>query len=188
MYFAAASLPPDVEIQRDLTAIHIDEWLREDAFQLKWWILLAMILIALTVWWILTDKSRIIEIWLFTAVAAIIFLGVHEYGEELTLWEYPVDLIPLFPPLSSINLICLPLVYALIYQYFKTWKSFLPAALTASAAICFVIEPLLIKAGFYRMLQWKSYDSYLMYTVITICTRLVVIKIYSIAGKAINKN
>ena len=91
----------------------------------------------------LLDKSRRMEICLYAPLALIIAMGIVEYGEELTLWDYPTDIIPIFPPLTSANLLMLPLSYSLAHQYFHTTGRFVVAVLIITGVICFVIEPLL---------------------------------------------
>jgi hypothetical protein len=84
-------------------------------------------------------------------------LILDEVGEELALWDYPVDIFPLFPPISAINLSCLPFLYSLVYQFFGTWKSFLIASAVMALFSCFIFEPLFALAGMYQLLAWKSY-------------------------------
>jgi hypothetical protein len=179
----ALNVPKDVNIQRQLTNIHVKEWLQGDVFHLRWWLLICMVLLFLLVWWIMLDKSRLLEICLYAALAAIIVLGINEYGEELTLWDYPTDIIAIFPPLSSINLISLPFIYSLIYQHFKTRKSFIWATIIGSAVICFILEPLLSWGGFYQLIHWKYYYSFPIYISFSIFIRMMVIKIYAIKHK-----
>lgn len=188
MLLSVTGVPPDVEIQRQLTSIHIDQWLREDVFHFRWWLLLILLVVSAYVWWKMIDKSRLPEIILYAALATIVVMAIVEYGEELTLWDYPTDIIPIFPPLTSINLISLPLIYSLIYQHFKTMKSFIMATVILTAVICFIIEPILVWGGFYQLLRWNYYFSYPIYASMAILIRTVVIKIYSITEKAKIKN
>jgi hypothetical protein len=180
MFFIFSEIRKDVGIQKRLTSIHIDNWIKEDVFKLRWWLLIAFILISIFIWWYLLDKSRAYEICLYVALAAIFALGVREYGEELTLWDYPTDIIPIFPPLTSINLIILPLMYSLIYQYFSAKKSFLWATLIATAIFCFILEPLFSLGGLYQLIHWKYYFSFPLYALMAIFIRVLVIKINSI--------
>lgn len=124
MLFTVSDIPADVEIQRQLTSLRIDEWLRQDVFHFRWWFLLVLFIVSVLVWWKMVDKTRLHEISLYAALTTIITIGINEYGEELTLWDYPTDIIPIFQPLSSLNLASLPMIYSLVYQYFGTWKSF----------------------------------------------------------------
>jgi Kef-type K+ transport system membrane component KefB len=181
MYFAVSKVPKSVNIQRYLTSIHVEEWLKHDVYHLRWWILLSLIFIALLAWWILVDKSRLPEVCLYIVFSTLIYMGIHEYGEELTLWDYPTDIIPIFPSLSSINLIILPLAYSLVHQYYKTKKSFLRAALIITAVICFIIEPLLALGGLYELLHWKYYYSFFIYVLVSIWSRVIIIKVFKIA-------
>jgi hypothetical protein len=180
MLLTVTDTPADVEIQKQLTSIHIDEWLKEDVFHIRWWILLILLTALIFVWWKMIDKSILPEILLYATLTTIAVMAVVEYGEELTLWDYPTDIIPIFPPLSSINLVSLPLIYSLTYQHFKTWKSFLPASAIITGIICFVLEPLLVWAGFYQLLKWKYYFSYPIYLAAAIGVKAVSDKIMAV--------
>lgn len=177
MFDRISAIPKDVDIQKQLTEMHIKEWVQNDAFRVRWWILIAAIAVIWIIWWIALDKSRFMEISLFVVLSTILFMGVHEYGEELTLWEYPTDIIPVFPPLSSINLACYPMIYSLVYQHFSQKRNFLFADLIVSAVICFIFEPLLSWAKFYYLLHWNYIFNFLIYTIIALFVKIVVVRI-----------
>lgn len=183
MFLTVSEIPKDVEIQKKLTSIHIDEWMKEDVFHLKWWLLIGLILIFLFVWWKAADKSKFRDVCMFAALVTIITMGINEYGEELTLWDYPTDVIPIFPPLSSINLISLPLIYSIAYQYFRTRKSFIWAVLAITAVICLIIEPLIERAGLYQLIKWRHVYSFPIYAAMAIGIREVINKIIHINEK-----
>ncbi|ACV63003.1 hypothetical protein Dtox_2182 [Desulfofarcimen acetoxidans DSM 771] len=179
MFLAISKIPPDVKIQRHLTSIHIDDWLREDLFHLRWWLLLCLLIFSVYVWWKIVDKTRLAEISLYAALTTIVTLGLVEIGEELILWDYPTDIIPIFPPLTSLNLASLPIIFSLIYQYFGTWSSFLLASLGVAAILCFILEPIMVWGGLYQLLKWKHFYGLPVYTIIAICIRLVLIRIFT---------
>lgn len=173
-----------VEIQRQLTFIRVDEWLREDVFRFRWWFLIALFIVSVAVWWKLVDKTRLHEIVLYASLTTLITLGLDEYGEELSQWDYPTDIIPIFPPLTAIDLASLPIIYSLIYQYFRTWKSFLWATAVMATIFCFVFEPVLAWGGFYQLLKWKYYYGYPIYIIMAICIRLLTVKIMTYTEKS----
>ncbi|MDF2572002.1 MAG: hypothetical protein K0R55_3606, partial [Sporomusa sp.] len=102
-----------VELQKLLTYLRINEWLQDDLFHFRWFFLLGVFAFSALVWWKLVDKSRLPEITLHAGLTAIITLVLDEMGEELTLWEYPADIIAIFPPLSAVDLASLPMIYSL---------------------------------------------------------------------------
>lgn len=140
---AASDIPKSVKDQMDLTSDRIDNWLKNDLLRPGWWVLIALVVVCLAVWFVMLDKKRLHETLLFAALLTIICLGINEYGEELILWNYPVSIIPVFPSLISLNLLLLPLACSLAYQYSKTAWRFLWAALIITAVLCFAVEPLL---------------------------------------------
>jgi len=188
MLFTVSGIPADVEIQKQLTSLRIDEWLREDVFHFRWWFLLVLFIVSALVWWKMVDKTRLHEISLNAALTIIMTLALDEFGEELSLWDYPTDIIPIFPPLTAINLASLPIIYSLIYQYFGTWKSFLWATIVMAAVFSFIFEPILAWGGFYQLLKWKYYYGFPIYTALAIFIRLVVIKIFAYTEKSQEKN
>lgn len=179
----ASAMPQSVDLQRQLTTDHIDRWLAEDFLTLRWWLLIVFYVVAAAVWWKLLDKRRLKETILFSALAYIIVLGINEYGQELILWDYPTDLIPFFPPLSSVNLLLLPPLYSLIYQRFPSSKKYFLAALAGTAVICFVLEPLLAWGGFFKLLNWQYWQSLPIYIAMALLVRWMVVITLKITAK-----
>lgn len=188
MSFALTEIPADVEIEKHLTAIRIDEWLQHDVFHTRWWILLGLIILFIFIWWKMAEKTRLYEIALYAVLTMVAVMGIDEIGEEVTLWNYTTDLLPIYEPFTAINLIVLPLMFSLVYQYFRTWKSFIWAVLAASAVFCFIYEPLLVWGGFYQLLKWKYYYSFPLFTALAISIRFIVLKILAIAGQPATKS
>lgn len=180
MQFIIVNIPPEVEVQWQLTVARFDEWIKNSVFSFTWWLLLGLFLICVYTWWKLIDKSRLTEIILYAGLIIITILLLDELGEELILWYYPMDLFPLFPPITAIDLACIPSVYSFIYQCFRTWKSFIIATIIMSAIFCFVFEPIFVWMGLYQMIKWKSYYGFPIYVAMAIIAKVVVSKIYSI--------
>jgi hypothetical protein len=184
---AALETPPkSVEIQRFLTITRTDEWLKNQVFSMHWWTLLALILAVCIIWLKLLDKKRSQEICLYAALSFIFSIALNEYGEEFVLWDYPTEIIPVFPPLSSINLFLLPLVFSLVYQ-FSPPKRFVFTALAASAAICFVAEPLMSLGSLYRLLNWNYAFNFILFFLDAMIVRFLTSKAYKIAAEVHQK-
>ncbi|MDF2985047.1 MAG: hypothetical protein K0R50_557 [Eubacterium sp.] len=177
MLFAALFARSAVKVQEQLSAVRIDQWLHGIVFQWRWWFLLFIFFISAFIWWRTLDKSRLREIVLYVSLIIILTLVLDEIGEEMTLWDYPYDLIPLFPPLSAIDLACLPFIYSLIFQRFRTWKSFVIATIIMSGIFCFILEPLFIRIGIYQMLVWESYYGFPIYIMMAVICKILVKRI-----------
>ncbi|VBB07401.1 Hypothetical protein LUCI_2646 [Lucifera butyrica] len=186
MFFATSGISADIPIQKLITSIRIDEWLQEDLFHFRWWILIGIFTFSAFIWCKNVDKTRLPEITLCAGFTTIATLILDEFGEELTMWDYPTDVLPLFPPLTAIDLASLPIIYSLIYQRFKTWKSFLWASIVMSAIFSFVFEPLLAWGGIYQLLKWKYYYGFPIYVILALFIKWLVTKIYAIAKEAGN--
>ncbi|WP_371381185.1 CBO0543 family protein [Sporomusa aerivorans] len=184
MLLAVTGMPLESEMQKLLTSTHIENWLREDAFQLKWWFLLSLSILAVICWWKLLDKTRLPEITLYAVLTTIIIMGIDEYGAELILWDYPIYLFPIFPAIAAINLALFPMIFSLVYQHFTTWRSYIRASLMSAALLSFIIEPSLSYGNFYQLINWKYYYSFLLYIAVALLIKGLLVKVYALAGKA----
>jgi hypothetical protein len=177
-------IPQSVELQKKLTALHVEEWLQDDVFQVRWWILIVMLIAMLVAWFLLLDKTKKKETCLFLVLAAIIVLGIDEYGDELILWEYPTDVIPIFPPLTSLNLISVPLAFSIAFQRFPDLKGYTVAVLIITAMISFGLEPVLAWGGIYELVNWNPVFSFFNYLLVAFLIRFLAKKVLEIESKA----
>lgn len=174
MHFSFSGFSPAVEDQWRLTVLRFHDWVQDELLSVRWWVLLGLFLLNAYLLWKTADKKRLGETALFTAVVILSIIVLDEIGEELSLWYYPVDIFPLFPPASAIDISCLPIAYALLFKTVKTWKGFLIALILMSAVSCFVLEPLFVWADLYRKLAWKSWYGLPLYFLIGVIAKLVV--------------
>ena len=186
MPISAAGLEQAVQDQWNLSLMRISEW-KNVLFGLNWWVLLALFLINLVLWLKLADKRRLSELALHTALIIIWVIVLDELGEEMTLWYYTADIIPLFPPITAIDITCLPLIYMLIYQYTKRWPSFLIATAVMSVVFCFIFEPIFIWSGIYKLLTWKSWYGLPIYFFIGVASRFIMRRVINTKYEARTK-
>ncbi len=183
MPISAAGLEQAAQDQWNLSLARISEW-KDVLFSLNWCVLLALFLINLLLWLRLADKRRLSELALHTALIIIWVIVLDELGEEMSLWYYTVDIIPLFPPITAIDITCLPLLYMLIYQYAKRWPSFLIVTAVMSVVFCFIFEPIFVRSGIYKMLAWKSWYGLPIYFFIGVASRFIMRRIITAKYKA----
>lgn len=181
MQLIICTISPSVEMQWQLALNRFDEWIKNDVFSFNWWLLLILFIICSYAWWKLTDKSRLNEIVLYTGLITIIIIVLDELGGELTLWYYTTNILPLFPPITAIDFSCMPLLYSLIYQHFRNWKSFTLATIVMATVFCFVFEPIFVWGGIYHMLSWKSFYGFPIYISMALISKFVVSKIYLVS-------
>ena len=158
----------------------IDNWLDTDFNTSAWWFLLVLFIISLAVWWRLVDKSRLLELSFYGFVVMTVSIWLDQVGYELGLWYYPVDLLPVFPPSTTIDYVMIPVIYALVYQYCRSWKSFLIATVLMAGVFSFVLEPLMSKFGMYVVVNWSSYYSFPIYIAIAVVMKAIVGKMKAI--------
>lgn len=171
------------EMVRLLTEARLDKWFAEDFGSWRWCVLLILLIIPWFIWYQYADKKQLHEITLFGTILMITSIILDELGFELSLWDYPVDLIPVFPRLTSVDYTVLPIINMLIYQYFPTWRSFFWANFVKAILFAFIAEPLIIELGFYQMLKWNHLYSFPIYIIMGLPARWIVKKVFQIAER-----
>ncbi|WP_145947246.1 CBO0543 family protein [Paenibacillus sp. Y412MC10] len=134
-----------------------------DLFSIQWWLLLVLLIVPWIVWWKMVDKSRLKDILLYGFALTIIIVLLDDIGRGLGLWSYPHQVFRLIPRLSSIDYSVLPVIHMLIYQYFRSWKSFFVANVILALGAAFIAEPLFVWIDIYDMDHWKSIYSFPLY-------------------------
>ncbi len=151
------------ELERQLTQMRIENWLKHDLFSFQWWLLLAVLVIPWLLWWKWVDKKRLTEITLFGAFILIIASFLDATMSDLRFWKYNYYVIPLWPRLITADFTIIPVAYMFIYQYFQTWKSFLLVMLVISLFFAFIGEPILVWLKIYTLHTWRHYYSLPIY-------------------------
>lgn len=166
------------EITRQLTQARIENWLGECFGTWHWWFLITLLIIPWIVWFKLVEKKNIVELSLYGIIIIFVTNTLDDLGFELSLWYYPLRIIPILSRFISIDCSLLPVIYMLIYQHFSDWKSFFWAMAIASAFFSFIAEPFMVFLGFYQLLAWKHYYSYPIYIALALAckwfTRIII--------------
>ncbi|SMD05247.1 CBO0543 family protein [Sporomusa malonica] len=162
------------EMVRLLTQARIENWLGEGVGSWRWWALVVLMFVPWFIWAKLVDKKKLLELALFGMFIMVNSITLDELGFELSLWNYPVNIFPIFPRLSSADYTVMPVVFMLTYQYFPTWKSFFWALVALAFVFSFVVEPIIGKLGFYVPIKWHYHYSFVIYLIVGLLSRWLV--------------
>lgn len=144
-----------IKLKEIIYQMRIEDWVNNNVFTLRWWVLLFSLVVPWFVWYHLADKRRLKEMLLYIALTAGIAALLDELGSKLGMWVYPVKLMPMLPRLITANYSMVPIIYVLIYQYFPKWKSFIIANMILTLVFSFVLEPILVWLKLYYLITWK---------------------------------
>ncbi len=102
-----------VEMTRLLTQARIENFLGQHIGTWKWWVLVILLIAPWFIWYKLVDKKRILEVTLFGVIIMIVTITLDEIGYVLSLWSYPIEVIPILSRLTSIDYTMLPIIFML---------------------------------------------------------------------------
>lgn len=172
-----------IQLRQLLWDMTLDYWFFNTFFSLNWWLLITASILIIIVWFLVLDKKRIIEIiayGLFISITGFIFDLI---GITMVLWSYPHRVLPILTPLIEINLVNMPIIYMLVYQYFQSWRSFIIAMTINAFVFAFVLEPILIRLGIYKVYYWEHIYSFPIYLLIGIFFKWLIIKLTQVENK-----
>ncbi|WP_069202076.1 CBO0543 family protein [Cohnella panacarvi] len=150
-------------VHKELTELRHEFWLQHDLFSAQWWLLLAVLVISWYVWWRLVDKRKLMEIVLYGVMMSYLIFIWDQLGYELNLWLYSRKLFRVIPQAESLDWGILPILHMLVFQYFRSWRSYILVNIVMAAVMAFVYEPLSIGIGIYSMLNWEYVYSFPLY-------------------------
>lgn len=151
------------ELQREYAELAIENWLTDSLFTWTWWFLISATIIPWIIFFYLLDRNRALSIWLFGIMQMLITTFIDDLGSELNIWFYPIKFLPVSLIAMPFDFSIIPVFFMLVYQYFKTWRTFSMALLGVALLFAFVGEPFSVWAGAVSYHGWKYYHSFIFY-------------------------
>lgn len=152
----------------ELWSYQLTEW-RINLFTIRWWMVIAGIAVAYTIWWKYVDKHRLSQILLFGSFIAVFRVIMDDAGASAALWVYTVKPLPLGHALFLNDLTIAPLGFMLVYQYCHSWKTFFLWSVIAEAGYSFILLPVLTYFDILRIYNWQySYTFFIMLAAVSI--------------------
>jgi hypothetical protein len=131
------------------TVYHI--WENEILFTWRWWVAVALTIIPWVWWWFFYQKKDSTGRLLYAGYFVIaVSLCLDTIGDQIGLWEYRVEVIPVLPAMVPWDLTLMPVVIMSLIQ-FKPHINPMYKALFYSLATAFIGEELAYHLGFYKV-------------------------------------
>lgn len=144
-----------MKLESELVEINLEHWLHHQLFTWQWWLLVVLSVVPWLLWWRVVDKRRILEILALGLFISTIASLQDVYGWNRGMWRYHIQLLPMCVPLLPFDLSVLPAVYMVVYQFFRSWKTFIGFNLVLAFGFAYIAEPLLEWMGIYDPIKWK---------------------------------
>lgn len=149
-------------------SLYIEFWKNNVFLSFNWWLLIILLILPWFIWWKLVDKKHVKLILTFGFLVTVIVIILDDMGSNLAFWEYPYKIMPILPRLNAVDLSIIPVLYMLVYQYAKKFKTYLLAHIILSAFSSFIAEPIFVALNIYNMPNWKYVYSFPIYIVIAV--------------------
>lgn len=172
------------KIEDQLFLFDSKTWLVYDFLTWQWWMLVVFLVVPWIIWYLLVKRDTLMEAFLFGTITMIITKFLDVVGLQFSFWEYPIELIPVIPRGFPFDISMVPVAYMLLFQYFKTWKTFIVAQIIMAAMFAFIGEPFSEWAQLVYYIKWNYFFSFLYYILVGVGTKYVLLKLISIQNTA----
>lgn len=143
------------DLHEVVVQMRYEVWLNNDLFSFQWWLLLVVFIVPWLIWWHFVEKKRIYEILLFGTLLMNLVMMLDDLGVELHLWSYPYQLVSVMPRLIPIDQGIIIVAHMFLYQYYRSWKSFVIANTIMAVIFSYTFEPITVWLGIYKLENWK---------------------------------
>lgn len=151
----------------ELWQLLLSDWL-SGLTTVKYWAMVAGIIVAYMVWYKLTDKTRLADLLLYGSFLAVMRVMIDMAGVGAGLWYYSERVLPLSPALFVHVLTLTPLTYMLVQQYSPNWRQFFVLN-AVGTGVAELILKLLSMLGYVQLMKWNYlYGFIVMYVAATL--------------------
>ncbi|QOR67185.1 hypothetical protein IM538_03285 [Cytobacillus suaedae] len=165
-----------IELQDRYAKLALENWLTNEVFALGWWFLLFIVVLPWVIFIRLYDRTRALQIWSFGLLVIMITSFTDDLGSELGVWLYPTKFVPFGLLALPFDFSIIPVAAMLLYQYFKTWKTFSYALIGQAAIFAFIGEPLSVWLGTVTYIKWNYFYSFIFYILTGMASKFLVQK------------
>ncbi|WP_421378205.1 CBO0543 family protein [Bacillus salacetis] len=164
-------------MEDQLYTLEAKGWYIYEFLTAEWWLLLCFFIFPWIIWVVLKKRKWMVESILFGLMIMLITVLLDTVGLQFGVWEYPIVFVPVIPRAFPFDLSMVPVPYMLMFQYFRTWKSFSTALIVMAAAYAFIGEPFCEWLKLVQYLKWNYFYSFVYYIAAGLCIRFFIINI-----------
>ncbi|WP_248930003.1 CBO0543 family protein [Paenibacillus hamazuiensis] len=164
------------QIDNMLSSAHQMErnwWLTNDLFTFPWWVIVFVNAFFLVLFIMFIDRRRTRQITLALLFGYAIVGVFDQTGKYFMLWSYPHQLVPFVANFNAVNFLAVPCIFAIMYQKFMSWKTFVIADLLAALVNAYIAEPIFVALGIYKLNQWSYTGSFIVLFLIGLAVKAI---------------
>lgn len=142
------------QLRSELWQVLLADW-KSDMATVKYWGMVGFIVITYAVWYLLTDKRRLVDLLLYGSLIAVMRELLDLFGVTSGLWIYKIRILPLSPSVLLMDWTIVPLIYMLVQQYSPNWRQFFVWNTLGTGMIAGVILPVLSALDILQLMRWN---------------------------------
>jgi hypothetical protein len=177
-----------VEMGRESRIALLEYWKEYSIYtSFEYWMMVALLIFPLIVLYFKIDKKRLFFYGFYGFSFHVIFAYVDMSGKMLGLWNYPFPIYPLIPGLA-LDTSLVPVIFMLVYQYtFNHNKNYYVYTIIAAAIFSFILKPIIVEIGLFKMYRGTSYIHLFLSFFIPIIGAKLITNVFLWVDKKYNK-
>lgn len=168
-------------LEDQLFTLDAKGWLENEFLTWEWWLLLAFFVVPWILWSIMKKRKWLLESVLFGVMVMLVTILLDIIGLQFSFWEYPVEFLPIIPRAFPFDISIVPVAFMLIFQYNRSWKSFMIAQLIMAMTYAFIGEPICEWIDLVHYIKWNYLYSFFYYIVLGVAVRALILKCASVS-------
>ncbi|GFP74740.1 CBO0543 family protein [Clostridium fungisolvens] len=165
-----------LELKRTELDLSLQHWYNYELFTWQWWIKFTYLIIPIFLFYKLLDRKRSFEILTYGLMISLMATIIDIIGCDFILWNYKIRLLPVGFFLIH-DVIFIPIVSMLIFQYNSSWKAFITANIILSAIGAYIEEPIAVLINIYEPIAWKHTYSFFLFFAMTVICKYITIRL-----------
>jgi hypothetical protein len=143
----------------------IEIWKEYVLFTELWWLGVALSIIPWIIWFFIRKKDSTDRLLYVALFVMVISLCLDVLGDQLGIWSYRYNVIPVLPTYVPWDITLMPLTVIVILQYKPKGNPFVKALIFAAIS-SYLAEPFFDKLQIYNLKHWKYSYSFPIQVVI----------------------
>lgn len=155
--------------------LNVNYWREYSSFDdPKFWIVVLMVFVPLVILILYIDRKKIFLLGFYGLNYHVWFAYTNSIGIRVGVWEYPYEILPLLPSFA-LDASLVPVCYMFVYQWtLNRNKNFYLYSIILSAALAFLLKPIMVMHHFFRMFKGINYlHLFIFYVLFFVVSKII---------------
>ncbi|WP_207952294.1 CBO0543 family protein [Paenibacillus turpanensis] len=164
------------DIHDQMADLTFQYWMQHSHFSTwQFWVNLLLLILPLVILYKYLDWKHALLLGFYGFNIHVWFHYIDSFGVTNGYWNYPHKIVPFLSVNVALDAAIVPVCYMLLYQWITSRnKNYYVYTTLLSGAFAFILKPIMVYAGLFRMYEWVNYFYlFVFYMVIVLVSKWI---------------